>query len=464
MIYPTRRGFLAGGAAALATLSAGRTAFGAPATNVLRAAPASLQIAPSDYPETAVWAYNESAPGPELRITQGEMFRARLENALPTQGTTIHWHGVRLPNEMDGVPNVTQPPVMPGESFEYSFTPPDAGTFWYHPHQHSTEQISRGLSGVLIVEEPEPPQVDADLTLVLDDWRMTEDAQIHESFGNRHDLSHAGRLGNYVTVNGQFQWSRGVRAGDRLRLRLVNTATARIFNMRAEGLRLWVAALDGMPLAQLTEVTELTLAPAQRIDVVADVTAEPDSEALLASVERDGNFLLASFPTDSQPAQAARDRPAPFPPNEHPEPDPSEARKVALVMEGGAMRGLPDGATLNGQKMDMRALVDENQFWAFNGIAGMSEAPLIEARVGETIRIAIENRTAFPHAQHLHGYHFRLLAPDGTPGAWRDTVLVNPDETREIAFVAQTPGSWMFHCHMLSHQMAGMMTWIRVTA
>lgn len=460
----TRRSFGITGLAALGAFGRSRTAIAAPDPIVLKAAPSKAQIAPSDYPETALWSYNGRVPGPELRVAQGKMFRMRLENALPEQGTTIHWHGVRLPNAMDGVPNITQPPVMPGETFEYRFAPPDAGTFWYHPHMNSVEQISRGLSGVLIVEEAEPPEVDRDLTLVIDDWRMTQDAQIHDSFGDRHDLSHAGRLGNYVTVNGRFQWGESVRAGDRLRLRLVNTATARIFTMRAEGLRLWVTALDGMPLAQPLEVSELTLAPAQRIDVIADVTAEPSSEALLASIERGGDFLLASFVTGNQQRRAKRGSPAPFPPNTHPEPDLSEARDVALVMEGGAMRGLPDGALFNGQIMGMRALVDNEQFWAFNGVAGMAEAPLIEARVGETIRIAIENRTAFPHAQHLHGYHSRLLEPDGSMGVWRDTVLVNPNEKREIAFVAQTPGDWMFHCHMLSHQIAGMMTWIRVTA
>lgn len=464
MQFFSRRAVLASGSVGLAALATGRIANTAPAVPLLRPAPEELQIAPSDYPMTKVWCYNGSAPGPELRVRQGETFSAVLDNGLPSQGTSIHWHGVRLPNEMDGVPNVTQPPVLPGERFEYAFVAQDAGTFWYHPHMNSLEQVSRGMSGVLVVEEREPPEVDTELTLVLDDWRMTEDAQIHESFGNMHDMSHAGRLGNYVTVNGQFQWTRQVGTGDRLRLRLVNTATARIFTLRAQGIRLWVAALDGMPLEKPREVTELRLGPAQRVDVVADVVAQPNSEALLASVERDGQFLVAAFPTGASAPKTSRAAPAPFPPNAHPEPDLSVARSAILVMEGGAMRGLPNGALYKGVQMEMSALVENRQVWAFNGQAGMSEAPLIEAKVGETIRISIENRTAFPHAQHLHGYHFRLIDKDERLGAWRDTVLIDPNETRDIAFVAQTPGDWMFHCHMLAHQMAGMMTWIRVTA
>jgi FtsP/CotA-like multicopper oxidase with cupredoxin domain len=139
------------------------------------------------------------------------------------------------------------------------------------------------------------------------------------------------------------------------------------------------------------------------------------------------------------------------------------ARAVPMVMEGGAMRGLPDGAAWRGSRMDMRALARNGQFWAFNAVAGMAEAPFVEAARGETIRVPMTNRTAFPHAMHLHGTHFREIGADGTPGPWRDTLLLGPDETREIAFVAERPGDWMFHCHMLGHQVSGMMTWIRVS-
>jgi FtsP/CotA-like multicopper oxidase with cupredoxin domain len=217
-----------------------------------------------------------------------------------------------------------------------------------------------------------------------------------------------------------------------------------------------------MPMEVPQVMDELVLGPAQRIDVIADIRAEPGGEALLASVERDQSFVVAAFPTGPHAAQAARPAPAALPPNTLPALDLNRAQRVALVMEGGAMRGLPS-AVHKGQEMEMRALAEAGQFWAFNGQAGMSEAPLAELAVGETLRITIENRTAFAHAQHLHGHHFRGLQPDGRLGPWRDTILVVPGETREIAFTAEEPGHWMFHCHMLSHQMAGMMTWIRVT-
>ncbi len=125
-------------------------------------------------PTTEVWAYDGSVPGPEIRLRQGEPARIVVVNHLE-EDTTVHWHGIRLPNAMDGVPGLTQPPIKPGGSFVYAFTPPDAGTFWYHPHADSLQQLGRGLAGALIVEEAEPVQVDRDLLWVLADWRLDAD-------------------------------------------------------------------------------------------------------------------------------------------------------------------------------------------------------------------------------------------------------------------------------------------------
>lgn len=451
----TRRGFLAG-TAALPML--GQAAAAMQPADKLRAAPAMAQIAPDTYPQTQVWAYDGTVPGRLLRYTQGDQLSIRFENALD-EPTTVHWHGQRLPNAMDGVPYMTQAPVMPAEQFDYSFALRDAGTFWYHPHANSVEQISRGLAGVLVVDEPTPPDVDRDEVIVLDDWRMTPEAQIHASFGNRHDLSHAGRLGNYITVNARSEQSYDVQTGTRLRLRLVNTSTARIFQLSMQGLQGWVMALDGMPLEVPLKTDQLVVAPAQRADIIVDITAEDD--AVIASVERDGTYALVSFNVNG-PAQALRSAPAPLPPNDLPEIALEGARSIPLVMEGGAMRGLPDGAIWNGTRMDFRELAEEGQFWAFNGMAGSDDTPFVRADLGETIRIPITNRTAFSHAMHLHGMHFRERRADGSLGPWRDTLLVSPNETREIVFNAENSGDWMFHCHMPSHQMSGMMNWVQV--
>jgi len=162
-------------------------------------------------------------PGPELRVRQGDPLRLVVNNKLG-EDTTVHWHGIRLPNAMDGVPGLTQKPIRPGESFSYEFTPPDAGTFWYHPHADTLQQIGRGLAGALIVEEREPVAVDRDLLWFIEDWRLDETGQITSGFDNRMEAGMSGRIGNTVTVNGRVPNRVSVKAGERVRLRIVNAA------------------------------------------------------------------------------------------------------------------------------------------------------------------------------------------------------------------------------------------------
>ena len=157
-------------------------------------------------------------PGPVIRVRQGERVRRRFVNELP-QASTVHWHGIRIENAMDGVPELTQAAVPPGGSFLYDFVAPDAGTYWYHSHNLTWEQLARGLYGALIVEEADGgPEVDRDELLLIDDWRLTPEAQIDQRFGAMGDRSHglSGRLGNWVTINGVSDWRREVRRHERL--------------------------------------------------------------------------------------------------------------------------------------------------------------------------------------------------------------------------------------------------------
>ena len=450
-----RRGFMASAGAALAVRPARAGLF-----TDLRAEPGTAQLAPPEYDPTPIWGYGGGVPGPEIRVPKGGRVTRRLVNSLP-QDTSIHWHGIRIVNAMDGVPGITQDAVPPGGSFDYSFEVPDAGTYWYHPHNRTWEQMARGLYGSLVVEEPAPPEVDADQVLLIDDWLFDADATLFDSLGSLRDWSHAGRIGNWVTVNGDGDWRREVRQGQRLRLRLANTANARIFELRLRGFRAWEIALDGQPLASPRAVSELTLAPAQRVDLVADVTAAPGETAHILEPDAQGLLGVAAFPVTGR--ERAPDLPAPqaLPPNRVPPlGDLSSARTVQLRMAGGAMGGMAQ-AMSGGQMKSARALAQERRLWAFNGHADLQDSPLIHADIGETIRIAMINDTAWPHAMHLHGHHFRPIGPDG-PEDLRDTALVHRGETVEIAFVADNPGDWLVHCHMLEHSASGMMTWIRV--
>ena len=233
----SRRQLLLAGGATLVTagLHTGRASASAPKQRTFKLATGAnsrVQLAPDPHPQTRVWAYNGKVPGPEIRARQGDRLRVDVTNGLAEE-TTVHWHGLRVPVSMDGVPHLTQKPIKAdGGTFSYEFDVPDAGTYWYHPHQRSFEQVGRGLYGALIVEEREPSRVDRDVTWVLDDWRLERDAQIAADFGNRRDASHNGRVGNTVTINGRILETFNVRRGERIRLRLINAANARIFALK----------------------------------------------------------------------------------------------------------------------------------------------------------------------------------------------------------------------------------------
>ena len=456
-----RRGFCLGLSAALTVpaMAQGKTA-----TSTLTAQRGATQLAPDTYPTTNIWGFDGQAPGPVLYAKQGDRFERRLVNKLQVP-TSIHWHGVRIDNAMDGVAGLTQAPAEPGETFDYAFDLPDAGTYWYHAHTNSYEQVARGLYGAFIVKEHEEPDIDREEVLVFDDWRLNpETAQIVDGFDAWHDLSHTGRLGNLLTTNGVSGLKLNVRQNERIRLRLINAANARIFVLSLIGLEGWTVALDGMPLEKPSLIeNELVLAPGQRVDLIVDVTAKGGDVSHIARLSENGEWWSqVAFPVDGLASSKRRPAPSPLPANPHQTLTGVEAaRKAKLVMEGGAM-GRLQSATYKGRRLSFREMAEEGQFWAFNNTVGRTDTPLIEANRGEAIRVEILNQTVFPHAMHLHGMHFREVYEDGTLGPLRDTLLMQRGETKEIAFIADNPGDWLFHCHMLAHAASGMSTWIRV--
>ncbi len=456
----TRRQILLGGAALAAAPS------GLLAQSNLETLPArvsDVQLLPDDYARTTIWGYGGTMPGPEIRVAQGARVQRRLVNDLP-QATSVHWHGIRIDNAMDGVSGLTQPAVAQGAGFDYDFVAPDAGTYWYHAHNRSLEQVARGLYGALIVEEPTPPDVDAEDVLLLDDWLLDPaTGQIDSNFGAARDLSHGGRSGNFIATNGTYELTKSARQNERRRLRIINAANARVFELRLSGFDGWIMALDGMPLAVPEKVEgSFFLGPAQRADVFVDVTAAPGETAdLVTMVNREG-FSQVQFDVTGTAGTVPRDAPEPLQGNAHEMVALEGAKPLALVMEGGAMGGLR-AATLGGNRMSAGQLAREGQFWAFNGAIGrMEDAPLAQLSRGEHVRLTIRNETVFPHAMHLHGVHFHEVTDDGRLGPLRDTTLLFGNQSRDIAFVADNPGNWLLHCHMLSHAASGMMTRIEV--
>jgi len=406
-------------------------------------------------------------PGPEIRLRQGEPARITLQNNL-TEGTTVHWHGIRLPIAMDGVPGISQPPIRPGDRFIYEFTPPDAGTFWYHPHADSLQQLGRGMAGALIVEEPQPLPVDRDVLWMLADWRLTAKAQIASGFGNGMEASMSGRVGNTVTVNGVVSREEPVRAGERIRLRLVNCSLARIVALRFEGHHPLVIAIDGQPCdPHEPDGGRILLGPAMRVDLILDMQGDPGRRYRVIDDFYEGlSYWLTRLAYDErQPLRGhSGDPPLVLPRNRLPEPDPTTAERHELVLQGGMMGG--------GAMMGMGGMMGmgHGASWAINGMsmtgdgqAGMP--PLLTLQNGRSYLLTLRNDTAWWHPMHLHGHSFRVISHNGVSvphRQWADTVLIPPKETVDIAFVADNPGDWMLHCHVTDHQVSGMMTVLRI--
>lgn len=419
--------------------------------------------------ETKVWAYNNSLPGPVLRVKQNERLRVRLENKLP-QDTTIHWHGIRLPNAMDGVPGLTQKPVKPGGSFLYDFTCQDAGTFWYHPHAGNPEQVGRGLYGLLIVDEPNPPRVDRDVAWVLSDLRLDRDMQITDDFRHPMDLTHAGRLGNVALNNGRLVQPFEVTSGERIRLRLVNTANARIFDLRFDGHAPWLIALDGHPVPprQLKDDGRVILGPGMRADLIIDATAAPGARYTVFDRDLQGReHRLTDLAYADAPA-ARKERPAitMLAPNPVGEPDLGKAERLPLVLGGGM--GVPSAFSVDGgRRMEMREAFQKHQIaWSLNGQAmadhsdHLGHRSLFDLKLGRSYIFEVSNDTSWPHPIHLHGHVFRQLDLPDRPFA--DTALLQPGEKTRLALLADNKGHWMLHCHILEHQVAGMMATVKV--
>jgi FtsP/CotA-like multicopper oxidase with cupredoxin domain len=372
---------------------------------IVRARPA----APGTEGQTSGWAYDGAVPGPALRVKRGEELRVRLVNELP-EPTTIHWHGLRLPNAMDGVPLLTQPPIAAGASFDYRFRPPDAGTFLYHAYL--AEQSERGLYGALTVEEPDPVGVDRDIVLLLASGEPG---------------------GAAVRVNGALRPDIAVKRGERLRLRLINASAARGLVLKLDGHVPWVMALDGQPAEPfVARDGRLGLAPGGRADLFVDMIRAPSTIAPLLAGVRDEQAIARLVYESGGEARTRSDPPA----------LPSNPLPARIDLKGSLRVELP----LAGPKP-----IDP---------AG---APIFTVKRGRAVTLAIRNPTGQPQVVHLHGHSFRLLdrLDDGWKPYWLDTMVVG-EQTERIAFVADNPGKWLIASRPLE-QRGGAAGWFAVT-
>lgn len=422
-----------------------------------------LRLQPEPAAATATWSFGGSVPGPLIRVTQGAEVKVRLVNHLD-RPTSLHWHGVRIANGMDGVAGLTQPPVPPGGTFDYRFTPPDSGTFWYHPEvaPDGPEQLARGLSGVLIVDEPEPPPVDRDLLAVVGDWRLDAAGQVAGDFADPHDAARVGRIGALVTVNAKpVPDSVTAAPRSRLRLRLVNACNARLLSVRVEGVRPLIIAIDGQPCDPFEPVRQtFPMAPGARYDLMIDLPETAGTAKLVMRGFGDYGIADRDLLVFKAEGEARTARPAfkglPLNPRLPAEIRLQNAKRVDLVVAGGARRTDPSPAADKAGKG-----------WTINGVAsnGRGPKPLFTVRRGTPVVLGFTNRSDFPEAVRLHGHVMRLLhdLDDGWEPYWRDNIIVEPGRTHHAAFLADNPGKWLLRSAIAEHAAAGASTWFEVT-
>ncbi|MDU0362741.1 multicopper oxidase family protein [Rhizobium sp. 25PS6] len=409
-------------------------------------------------PTRDIMSWGHDGMPPILRMRKGRPYAARLKNGLD-EPTTIHWHGLRIDNRMDGVPFMTQPYVYTGDSFDYAFTPPDAGTFWYHPHCNTLTQMGHGMTGVIVVEDPADPQFDAEVVLNLRDWRLGGNGQFIAPFRPR-DAAKTGTYGTVRTANWHQEPRYDAPAGGLVRLRIAATDVTRIFSLKMEGADATVIAIDGNPVPKRFSLDLLQIGPGQRLDLAVRM---PDGEGTVATLEDirgTAPKTIASLRAIGSSLKRAIGDLGPLVDNPVPKADLTAAEQIPLVLS----------ATAENASAESICGTLGYSFWAINKMPWPGDtpdptAPLAELKLGKSYVFNLENTTPHAHPIHLHGMSFTVISSSmrKVMPLTSDTYLIQPDEKVQLAFVADNPGDWLLHCHIIEHQKTGMTSYLRVS-
>jgi FtsP/CotA-like multicopper oxidase with cupredoxin domain len=410
---------------------------------------ASVELVPGI--ATEVWAYRDAGapdgvatvPGPLVTASLGQRLVVHVRNEL-SQGTTVHWHGLRVPEAMDGNPMVSGP-IEPGGAFTYDIVLRDPGLHWYHPHVFADEQIQRGLQGALLVRGPDEPVVASERVLVLDDVALDEDGAL--AMGPTNDDVMYGRRGNALLVNGQLPATVTAAAGSLERWRLVNTSNGRFFELSLADVPLRVIGWDGGAVAEPYETEALVIAPGERYDVLVTLAG--------AAGER---LVLETLPRAEGPP-AADDGPYTLLTLELEPPDDELAPAPVLPRPPIAALGVDGDTLVQRFELDHAAGPGPGATFTINGERWPLNTP-IHVVQGETEVWELVNLGPHEHPFHLHGMFFQVLDRDGAPEptlGWKDTVRVGPHGTTRLAVRYDDPGMWMFHCTIPEHAERGMM-------
>ncbi len=432
----SRRGFVMAGVSAIIAprLTVAQDTEG---TVILIAEKGQMPLLGNTGTATDVWRFDQKQPIAVLRAKQGQEFKVRFINRLDEE-VWLHWFGVR------GNTEAMTLNVAPGEAnaVDIKFTPPDAGTFWFGPLIHASQQRDMGLYGMLIVEEAAPQNFN-DVPLIFDDWKIVESGAMEQGFGDLQAAIGEGRLGNWFTLNGSFKSHIKIDRARPSRLRLLNAANVRTMNILFKGAELYLMALDGQPVPLKPLGQEaLRLSPGQRadlllstiksqivvsLDLLEDVAEVGflDPVGSAGSLELPDNFMLPRNPL----AKLG---------------DLSLAKAFTILIEGGAKGGLKS-AIVGDERLDIRTLLERGLAWALNGVAGPGGSPLFEVPLGESMVLTLDNRTSFPQPLHIHGHVWQMIEAEGQTlegEPWRDTAIVPGLSKIKMALVADNVGLW----------------------
>ncbi|MFI8577771.1 multicopper oxidase family protein [Rossellomorea aquimaris] len=434
-------------------------------------------------PTTSVNAltFNGSVPGSQLRVKQGEKVKINLKNELNVP-VTIHWHGITVPNDMDGIPGVTQNAVQPGETFQYEFTPEDAGTYMYHTHQNAVEQMDKGLYGSLIVE-PKEVSYDRDYTLMLDEWISEEknsgmdemEGMDHEKMNSEggqnedsekmendegnsmgHDMSEY----DVFSINGksgEVIEPLKVKEGEKVRLRLVNVGFMS-HKIHLHGHDYKVVAIDGQEITNPQKLKDevVSIAPGERYDI--EFTADNPGEWFLeCHGEMEGTKGMKTL-IKYEGAETSVDKS-------------NQAQKLPEF--NFTSYGEPEETKFSlDQQYDVEYTMDLNTAMNHQGMAytindkTFPNTENIKVNENDLVKVTLTNNSkSDDHPMHLHGHFFQVLSKNGKPiegsPIWKDTINFKPGDEYVVAFKADNPGNWLFHCHDLHHASAGMVNMVK---
>lgn len=413
---------------------------------------AEVEVAPGA--RALAWTYNGGVPGPLIRTKVGDRVIVHFKNELP-QPTTIHWHGVRVPIEMDGVPGISQPEVTQGQSFVYDFVVRDAGLYWYHPHVMSAAQVGYGLYGALLVEDPNDGVGVADqLTLVLSDIGFDSKGVLEPADTGGPAGMVFGRESAYVLVNGRTKPRLLARAGAPQRWRIVNTAKSRFFLLDLGGQVFTVIGSDGGLQERPTMSDLLLVTSGERVDLIVSPTGAPGSELVLRSMLYNRGYGSVEFRVPEDLLTIAFTNQPALPP----QPLPALHRTIVPPKLEGATRV---ELTLTLPPMDDAG----HSEFRVNGVPYWKAKPYLAA-LGETQLWVVKNDSKWDHPFHLHGFFFMPLDEKGEPRkplAWKDTLNIPMNTTAQfLVTFDERPGTWMFHCHILDHADGGLMGTVHV--